>query len=426
MARENRGTSQRAGEDSLPSSFTGATLSRVTEWLYLASLALLPWAAVPAFPWLHPRAQWSDLVFALAAALWAADLWRRGVWPKLGAAHAGMAQYLVMATLSLLFADPRPPSGAAKLLGLGLLAAMAVVSADVIPRIGVAVVARTIAATTLASAAAALLGVGLFFAGVATPFVGRYGDLVPGDYARAQAGLPHPNLLASFCVFAYGVVARNDAGLSLRFRRLTTSALVLTSLLTFSRGTLALALAFLVHHADTRRRRRRTALASVLFVTLLATLNVTNVRLDPTRPWEIRLLETPSSRRQALTSSLVTLREHPWFGTGPGTSPGAWDGYPWDAHCTVLNVAATLGLPALAGLLLVPIALWRSRPRPTDLATWGMLAGFGLESVGHDVEDFRHVWVAFGLAAVADVRGPTASDGSTLGQCCEDRPSVVP
>jgi hypothetical protein len=28
-----------------------------------------------------------------------------------------------------------------------------------------------------------------------------------------------------------------------------------------------------------------------------------------------------------------------------------------------------------------------------------MLAGFALESLGHDVEDFRHVWIALGLAA---------------------------
>jgi len=61
-------------------------------------------------------------------------------------------------------------------------------------------------------------------------------------------------------------------------------------------------------------------------------------------------------------------------------------------------VAATLGLPALAGLALAVWALWRARARPTDLATWGMLAGLGLDGLGQDVEDFRHVWVALGLA----------------------------
>ena len=142
----------------------------------------------------------------------------------------------------------------------------------------------------------------------------------------------------------------------------------------------------------------------------MAFLSWTNVAVDPTRPWEARVIETPSPRRQAFVSSLDTLRKHPLFGIGPGSSPGTSDGVPFDAHCTVLNVAASLGLPALVGLLLVPWGRWRDRPRPTDRATWGMLAGFALESLGHDVEDFRHVWVALGLAAVASAPGPAAVD----------------
>jgi hypothetical protein len=108
-------------------------------------------------------------------------------------------------------------------------------------------------------------------------------------------------------------------------------------------------------------------------------------------------------------SSFGTLVAHPWLGTGPGTSPGLRDGQPFDAHFTPLNVAATLGLPALLGFVLVPIGLWWRRARPTDLATWAMLAGLALESLGHDIEDFRHVWVAFGLAA-ADL--PSADQGA--------------
>jgi hypothetical protein len=60
-----------------------------------------------------------------------------------------------------------------------------------------------------------------------------------------------------------------------------------------------------------------------------------------------------------------------------------------------------MGLPALAGLVLLVAALWRARARPTDLATWGMLAGLSLDGLGQDVEDFRHVWVALGLADVS-------------------------
>ena len=37
---------------------------------------------------------------------------------------------------------------------------------------------------------------------------------------------------------------------------------------------------------------------------------------------------------------------------------------------------------ALIGLLLVPLALWRARRRPTDLALWGLLAGLALDGLG--------------------------------------------
>ena len=290
----------------------GATVAeRAAAGLFLAALALLPWAAVPPFPWLHPRAQWSDVVFAAAALAWLVARARTRSWPRVGLAEAGMAVYLGLAAVSLAHADPRPPSGGAKLLGMAMLGAWAVVTADLAPRLGLPAVARTVAVTTLLTAAAALTGVALFFLGVSTPFVGSYGDLVPGAYARAQAGLPHPNLLASFCVFAYGVVARDDASIPPRLRRLVLVALVLSSVLTFSRGILALGLAALVHHAATPSRRRLAAGAAVLSCLLFGALTWWNVSLDPTRPFEVRILETPSPRRQALVSSLATLRPIP-------------------------------------------------------------------------------------------------------------------
>jgi hypothetical protein len=103
-------------------------------------------------------------------------------------------------------------------------------------------------------------------------------------------------------------------------------------------------------------------------------------------------------RVQSAATSFQTFLAHPVVGSGPGTSPGRRGLMPFDAHLTPLNVAATLGLPALVGLAFVPVALWRSRSRPTDLATWGMLAGLALDGLGQDIEDFRHVWVGLGLA----------------------------
>jgi hypothetical protein len=130
----------------------------------------------------------------------------------------------------------------------------------------------------------------------------------------------------------------------------------------------------------------------------MAGLTVVHVTFSPARPWAPRIQSGPSPRLEATATSFQTLGLHPLLGTGPGSRPGRRGEEPFDAHLTPLNVAATLGLPALLGLVLVPVALWRARRRPTDLALWGTLAGLALDGMAQDVEDFRHVWVALGLA----------------------------
>jgi O-antigen ligase len=375
-------------------------VARLSVVLYLASLALLPWSWFPPFPWLHEHAQWSDVVFAAAAAAWALERWRAGARPRLRSLHGAVAAYLAAAALSLLFADPRPAPGPAKLLGMAELAALMVVTSDLASRAPLAAaMARATAATTLLTALAALLGEALFLGGVPTPLVGAYGDLLPGSYARAQAGLTHPNLLASYCVFAWGVTARAGSALPAWLLVLTRAALLLAAGLTFSRSILALLLTILVVRASHPARRRAALVFALVALAVVAALHVLPLEVDPTRPLEARQGEGLSSRGQAFLSSLATLRERPLTGVGPGASPGRKDGAPFDAHFTPLNVAATLGLPALVAFLAIPVLLWRGRSRPTDLAVWGALAGMGLEALTGDVEDFRHLWMLFGLAA---------------------------
>jgi hypothetical protein len=374
-------------------------LDRLARVLYLATLALLPWGALVRFPWLHENALWSDALFALAAAAWAAGLLAARRLPRFRAVHAGLALYLGWAAVSLLAASPRPAAGPAKLLGMAMLVTLFLVTSEMMGRPGMpSAVGRTLAVTSLLTALAAAVGVALSYLGRMTPLVGTCGDLLPGPLSRAQAGFSHPNLLASWCVFASGALAREDAGLSRAWRRVVQAALVVTVVLTTSRAILAFALAAAIRAATTPARRRLAgALAAVLVAAVLA-LTVANVTLYPLRPWDVRVLPGPSPRLEAATTSFATLLAHPLVGTGPGTSPGSRGGRPFDAHLTPLNVAATLGLPALLGLAFAAVALWRARSRPTDLATWGLLAGLALDGLGQDVEDFRHVWVALGLA----------------------------
>jgi hypothetical protein len=372
---------------------------RITRLLYLATLALLPWGGLVRFPWLHENAQWSDVLFALACLAWAAGLVLARRLPRLRPVHAGLALYVGWAALSLAATQPRQPSGPAKLVGLLMLAALFVVTSDLARRAATAAaIARTVAFTSLLVAAAATVGVALSAFGTITPLVGTCGDLLPGPLSRAQAGFPHPNLLASWCVFGYGVVSRQDAGLTRGLRRLVIGALALTVLLTTSRAILAFGLLAAIRHATTPKRRRIAWATAVALVAAMIGFTLVNVTFQPLRPWDLKLRPGPSVRLASAQSSLETLAAHPVFGSGLGSSPGRRGSLPFDAHLTPLNVAASLGLPALAGLAFAVSCLWRARARPTDLATWGMLAGLGLDGLGQDVEDFRHVWVALGLA----------------------------
>src|SRR5215471_5488710 len=109
-----------------------AALDRATRLLYLITLALLPWAWFPPFPWLHEHAQWSDAVFAVAATLWGIELWVNKRLPRLDASHAAMALYVLLAALSLLFATPDKRAGAIKLIGISELVILALMTSDVV------------------------------------------------------------------------------------------------------------------------------------------------------------------------------------------------------------------------------------------------------------------------------------------------------
>jgi len=372
---------------------------RLARALFLASLFLLPWGGLLPLGALHEHAQWNDVVFALASAAWLAQRVRRREPLRPRPLHAALALYLGWAVISYLCASPRPAAGAGKLLGMAMLAALFVVSSDWMDRPGMpAAIARTLAASSLLTGLAAVVGVGLALSGRLTSLVGPCGDLLPGLLARAQAGFPHPNLLASFCIFGSAVAAREDAGLSRNVRLAVQFALGVSVLLTSSRAILGFALSALVRHATTPSRRRLVTLAAVPLLLATVALTVFNVALDPLRPWQARLLAPPSPRLQAAQSGLATLGRHPLVGVGPGALPALRGSQPFQAHLTPLGVAATLGLPALGALGLLVTLLWRERARPTDLVTWGLLAGLALDGLGQDVEDFRHVWIALGLA----------------------------
>ena len=264
------------------------------------------------------------------------------------------------------------------------------------------------------------VGLGLFYAGTDTSLIWDYGSqtglagsqlayelgegLVPSDnYARVQAGFYSGPLLGSFCIFASAVLAREDITLPWRLRltaQLALAALVLASL---SRAAIGFAVALLIRaayrHRHSPRIRVAAAVGIVACLVVVTALSVGRLHLDPTRPETISYeVPDPHGRRELLVTSFDTLREHPVVGEGPGSLTGENIGVPHRAHMTLLNIAATMGLPALAAFTFLIVTLWRNRQRPTPVATWSGMAGLGVDALGQDVEHFRHVWAMIGLA----------------------------
>jgi hypothetical protein len=367
--------------------------------LYLVALVLLPWGGVFPLPGIHPHAAWGDLVFAATAVAWGLERLRQRQRPHIRPLHVALGLYLAQAALTTWAHAAHVPLAPPKLLGLVELVLLTVLTSELAATpVARRALARVVAVNTGLILVAASAGVLLTLAGVQTPLVGTFGDLLPGPYARAQAGFSHPNLLASYSLFAWGVMGSPDSGLSPRMRRLLATALGLTVVLTFSRTLLVLIVVAAIARADSRRRRRVAACVAALCACLLLSLTLVHLELDPTRPWTMRVAAGPGPRLEAALSALVTLRSRPLLGVGPATPPGLVHGQPFDAHFTPLNVAASLGLPGLVFFGAVWIILWRSRARPTDRALWGALIGMALDGLAQDIEDFRHVWLLFGLA----------------------------
>ena len=281
-----------------------------------------------------------------------------------------MLAYLACAVVSMAVHH----AGFAKLVGIAELVALAIVTADLAPTLRPAI-ARTVTLTTLAIVVLALVGLVLFYAGFSTPLIGTYGDLPPGPYARVEATFRHPNLFASWLVFAAALAER-------RWARIVFAIAIVP---TFSRSIVSFALAALIRHCRSRKLIVVAAAGAALLIVALTAFG-------------------PSPRRQAIASALTTVAAHPLTGVGPDAHPafvnqrGDWT--PFDAHLTPLDIAATLGLPALVAFAGIVVLLWRQRPR--DHALWSAMAAFALDALASDIEDFRHLWVLFGLTSASD------------------------
>ena len=201
-------------------------------------------------------------------------------------------------------------------------------------------------------------------------------------------------------VIAPGITASSDAALPPRLQIGAQISLGLLCAATLSRGLIGFMFAVLLRWSAAMTGRRRWVIptvAAVVGLGVIAALTVGRLHLNPVQPATISYaVPDPGNRREAFVTSLKTLEHHPLFGIGPGALPGVNAGA-FRAHFTPLNVASTVGLPALAALIAMFVLLWRGRRRPTDVALWSALAGIGINGLAQDVDHFRHVWVLLGL-----------------------------
>ena len=372
---------------------------------YLLAVALLP------FRWLSPlesfysNSQWTDVLVGVAALLWLLERVRgRDLARALRLWQVPLGIYLVLACASMALAEPGLGATWKTVLLMIELAVLAVITSDFAGEpVRRRLIAWVIVASALATVALGAIALVLFYVDVPNGLVGSYGEqLVPSDlYTRVRAGFDSPPLLASFCIFASGVAASRDAGLSTRLRVPTQVSLGVLCLVTLSRAFIGFLFAVVIRWSAELRGRPRIlvpVVRAVVCVGILAALSVGRLHLNPVEPSTIEyVVPDPGNRREAFTTSLETLGDHPLLGVGPGALPGLNDGVPFRAHFTPLNVAATLGLPALIALSAMFWLLWRSRRRPTDIALWSAFAGIAIDGVVGDVDHYRHIWILIGL-----------------------------
>jgi O-antigen ligase len=290
-------------------------------------------------------------------------------------------------------------------------------------------VVLVVAIVALYTAGLAVLGLGLFYAGLDSSLVGGYGALTPTDrYARVAAGFYSPALLSSFCIFASALVAHEDAEIPRRLRRAAQIALAGLVILTFSRAVIGFAAAIAIRagfaRRDSRGMRFATGAAVVVAVGLMVALTVGRLQIDPSRPTSISYA-VPGQynfRWHQVNDGLDSIAEHPLVGKGPGSLPSDAFGVPSRAHVTPLQIAVTMGLPALGAMVFLVATLWRNRRRPTPIATWSGLAGLAIDGLGHDIDHFRHVWIMLGLAD-AERRPDRSLRAAPDRETVRDRPS---
>ncbi len=161
--------------------------------IYLLALLALGFKWLSPLSSFHDNAGWSDVLVAAAAVAWLVERARERSFPRPRLFHLALALWLAAALLSLAFADAKG-TGARNVLLLAELAVLAVLTSEFASdRDGLAAIVVTVALTALGTAALALAGLVLFYAGESTSLIGAYGEqfIAVGQLRARHGGLRH-------------------------------------------------------------------------------------------------------------------------------------------------------------------------------------------------------------------------------------------
>ena len=379
------------------------------EWSLLLAIAAIPFRWGSALRGVEANSGWADVFIAVAAVAWGVEKARTRRLGCMGApwALAGIA-FVGWGAIS---AGVRG-QGWSTVATMGELLLLAVLTAECAVSEGRG---RIVVAVTVSAGITLMLGVaglGLFYAGVHSGLVGVYGEQLSASsiYARVQAGFTSPPLMGSWCIFAAGVIA-----LRRERARGWDLALLLACGATVSRALLG----YLTSLGLRRLKAPGRAVAVAAGATLIVgALTVGALHVDPSAsiPLTYRVPD-PGNRREAAVTAWHTFVRHPLFGLGPGALPALNRGHPFRAHLTPLNIAATMGLPALCAFCVLLILLWRARRRPTNWILWGTAIGLAIDGLAQDVDHFRHVWALIGLLAGWNTESPAPTMRVSQKQC---------
>ena len=381
-------------------SWAAAARGRASFTLYLVALALLPFKWLS--PFSHAQAGWTDAFLAAAVAAFALEVATGRAKLRLRAVHLLYGAFLGLVELSALQATPLASDPQQNVVIAAELAVLAVLTAEFarLPG-GLRAIAHVILYVSLAAIAEGAIGLLLFYLGDTTSLVNGASAYLSSSslYTRVAAGFYSPPLLGSFCVFASAVLAIDGAELPPRERRIAQIGLAVLVVTTVSRPAIAFAVGLAARAAarsGTRRARHLAVVGVGAAVVVLALLSLAPLSLDPIRQSASGPDINP--RLEQIRTAGEAVWRRPFLGSGPGALTAIWDGGLYRAHMTPLNVAATVGLPALATLAGIIVLIWRRRRRPADVAIWSGLASLLLDGLTQDIDHFRHVWIMLGLA----------------------------